>query len=123
MLALYSSQDGQVQILLIGVIKKVDAKTNAVTVTERIYPERRGGRRGLPGPDLGPGFPPAGPRGPRGGDQVDTKVFYSAETIIKASDKELAIDELKPGDSVRVTGTPTNKGIVAKEIYRIKAGK
>ncbi len=123
LLIAHPGQETQVQVLVFGVIKKIDAKAGVLTVTERVFPERRGARRGPPAPDLGPGFPPPGPRGPRGGDQIDTRISYSAETLIKASEQQLHAADLKVGDSVRITGTPTNKGIAAKEIERIKAAR
>lgn len=115
-------QDAQVQILVYGVIKKVDVKAAVITVTERVYPDRRG-RRGPPSPDLGPGFPPPGPRGARGVNQIETKILYSTDTAIKSEDNKLSLSDLKAGDSVRISGTPSNKGLLAREIERIKAAK
>ena len=119
-LGLHQAQTNEVQILMFGEIRKIDLKGGVITIRERVFPER-GVRRGPPPPPrLGADFPvPA--RGPRRGPpQVETKVSYSAETIIKASEKTLAANELKVGDAVRITGMPKDKTVIATEIERVR---
>jgi hypothetical protein len=113
------SFEAEVQVLIFGEIRKIDAKAGALIIRERVFSERRS-RRPRP-PDLGPGFPPAGGRGPRGRDHVETKVLYSSATQVKTEERPIAIDELKVGDSVRLSAKPGSKGLVASEISRLKA--
>src|SRR5690242_5326986 len=83
----------KIQVILVGHIRKIDAKTRTITVRERVYPD--GGKRApvaLPGAERG-----RRRRGPlddplempkRGsGIETDTKVIYSADTAIKSADK------------------------------------
>jgi hypothetical protein len=112
------SSEAQVQVLIFGEIRKIDAKAGALIIRERVFSDRRPRRAARP-PDLGPGFPPAG-RNPRSRN-VETKVLYSSDTQVKTEEKTIAIGELKVGDSVRLSATPGSKGLVASEISRLKA--
>ena len=115
-----ASSEAQVQVLIFGEIRKIDVKAGALTIRERVFPERGAPRSPRP-PDLGPGFPPSGGRRSRGRDHVETKVLYSSDTQVKSEEKTIGIGELKVGDSVRLSATPGSKGLVASEISRLKA--
>jgi hypothetical protein len=121
--AVAPAQSDGPQIVFVGHIRKIDTKTRIITVTEKVFPDHSG-RRGMPLPiNLeGTGSAPGGfedfPSSPvrRGGMDTETKVTYSPATMIKSTDKQVELTDLKIGDSVRVTGRTSNKEVAATEI-------
>ena len=116
-----AQQQAQVQVVVLGEVRKIDVKNGVIVVRERLLSDRR--RRSPAPPMLGEGFPPPAIRGRRSSRQIDTKVMYSETTLMKSADKQIGVGELNIGDAVRVAASPTNKGFVATQIEKLRAAR